>query len=158
MVVFAEVHLEAGAAELHVGVPHPPGEPAVSQGPRGAGFLVVGPLLASEASVGLLVDGRELVQAVHEIFLEHLEQQGQPDFPTGEAGQAGAGLYEGEVREPRLADVQAGAADVAGGLAQGKEEPVFSRRIGMGGEGAVGGTGDLPGARGHAQEVPGVGV
>jgi hypothetical protein len=35
VVVFAEGHLEAGAAEFHVGVPHPPGETAASQGSQG---------------------------------------------------------------------------------------------------------------------------
>ena len=53
-----------------------------------------------------------------------------------------------------MTEVEAGAAYVVGGLAQLEEEPVLSGRVGVGGEDAVGRTGDLPGARGHVQEVP----
>jgi hypothetical protein len=74
-----------------------------------------------------------LVQAVHEIFLEHLEQQGQADFSAVQAGQAGAGLHEGEVGEAGLPEVEAGAANIAGGLAEGEEEAILPGGVCMGG-------------------------
>ena len=86
VVVLPQVDLESGATELHVSVPHPPGEPAVPKGAQGAGLLVKGPFPAAKTGVRLLVDRGELVQAIEEVFLEHLDQQGEPDFSTGQPG------------------------------------------------------------------------
>ena len=80
MGVLSQVDLDDGAAELHVGIAHPPGEPAVPQGSQGPWLLVFGPFLAFEVGVGLLVVRGQLVQAVQNVLLEYLEQQGESDL------------------------------------------------------------------------------
>jgi hypothetical protein len=52
-------------------------------GSEGAGFFVTDTFLAAESGERTLVERGKIVQTIQEIFLEDLDQQGEPDFPTG---------------------------------------------------------------------------
>jgi hypothetical protein len=86
VVVFSQVDFEGWTAELDVGVPHPSGEAAIPEGPEGPGSLVASAFLATESRECPLVERGEVIQPIQEVFLEHLDQQGETDFSAGQSG------------------------------------------------------------------------
>ena len=78
--ILSEVDLDSGAVELHMGVSHPSGKLAVAQGSQSPWLLVVGPVLALEVGIGPLIGRGQLIQIIHDEFLEYSEPQGDPNF------------------------------------------------------------------------------
>ena len=102
--VLPQADLDGGATELHVCVAHTPGESAIGERTECPRLLVGGPALALEVGVGPLVVRGELVELIHDVLLEHLEEQGEADFAAFKPGKIGAIFGEGEVGEAGLAE------------------------------------------------------
>ena len=117
MSILSEVDLDGGAVELHVGVSHPSGKLAFTQGLESPWFLVVGPVLTLEVSIGPFVDRGQLVQVIQDELLEDSEPQGNPDLVAVEAGKVRAFLHDGQVIKACMPHMQPRASDITGGLA-----------------------------------------